>query len=55
MSLDTRVGYLGKEGILWSLLLSVHLSYQQHLVHSEVSTLAGDKEAIRPWVFAGLK
>lgn len=43
MSLDIRVGYLGEEGILWSLFLSVHLSYQ-HLVHSDVSTLVGDKE-----------
>lgn len=35
MSLDIQVGYLGEEGILWSLFLNVHLSYQ-HLI--------GDKE-----------
>lgn len=43
MSLGIQVGYLGEEGILWSLSLNVHLSYQ-HLVHSDVPTLIGDKE-----------
>lgn len=38
-----QVGNLGRERILWSFFLTMHLSYHHH-VYSDVSILVGAKE-----------